>query len=73
VPAARRYSGETLNRMASAAAFDGLRSEVSSVKTGEPFWPSPNGTLSQPYRLYAGNCRNRVDHALCITGTLSPL
>ena len=33
VPAARKYSGEVLNVSASAAAVDGLRSVVSSVKT----------------------------------------
>src|SRR3989442_8848936 len=35
VPAAWKYSGEMLNIIASAAAVDGLRSVVSSVKTFE--------------------------------------
>ncbi len=75
VPAAWKYSGDMLNVKASAAAFDGFRSVVLSLKTCAPLSPPlTNGAQSiKPTDFTPGMDATASIMRFCISGTASPL
>src|SRR5260370_13882996 len=75
VAAALKYAGDILNLYGTAAAFDGRRSVVSSVKiVDSPQAPLTNGAQStNPTESTPGSASIASRMRFCISGTLSPL
>src|SRR6516164_8360138 len=74
VPAAWKYSGEMADITAEAAAFDGLKSVVSSVKTVDSFQPplAKGGGATNPTDSTPGIVSIASIMRLCMAGTASP-